>query len=123
MPYRIKRKAGVENFVDFKAGDWFKIKDHRNAPPIPKNNAMINDEINCDTRAFAWISPVVISPNILSGMAKVNTSDSADSIIRVVDVRGLMATFFTNPTTTADEVPPRVAPINRQDKKEISKIR
>jgi hypothetical protein len=21
MPYRIKRKAGVENFVDFKAGD------------------------------------------------------------------------------------------------------
>jgi hypothetical protein len=99
------------------------MKDHRNAPPIPKNKAMIKEEINCETRAFAWISPVVISPNMLSGMAKVNTSDSADSIIRVVDVLGLMATFFTNPTTTADEVPPRAAPINRQDKKEMSKIK
>ena len=55
-----------------------------------------------------------MSPRILIGIAKVNTSVSADSMISVVEVLALIDIFFTNPTTTAEDVPPKAEPINRQ---------
>lgn len=49
-------------------------------------------------------------------------SDSADSMIRVVIVFGRTSIFLTRPTTTAEEVPPSVAPMNKHDKVESPKI-
>ncbi len=62
------------------------MNDQRNAPLTPISKASTKEEMNCDNTALVDISPVVINPRILNGIARVNTSVWADSIIRVVEV-------------------------------------
>ena len=113
MPYNMNKNAGVENLVAFKVWIRLMINDHRKAPLIPITNAITSEEINCATRVCACISPVSMNPSMLNGIARVNTSVSADSMIRVVAVFGFTGIFLTNPTTTAEDVPPNAAPMNR----------
>ena len=64
-----------------------------------------------------------MSPRMEMGMASVNTSVSTDSMIKVVDVFEVTAILRTRPTTTAEDVPPNAAPINRQERMERPKIK
>ncbi len=113
----------MENLVLLKSGNLLIINDHRNAPRIPISKEKRTEARNCGITVFVDISPVVINPNIKSGMASVNTSVSADSMMRVVAVLGCTLILRTNPTTTAEEVPPKAAPIKSEDRRDRSKMK
>ncbi|MNV05363.1 hypothetical protein D3C71_956980 [compost metagenome] len=103
----------MENLVAFNVGNLLRMKAQKSAPKIPKTIASTKEVMNWEIKILTEKSPETIKPRIASGIAKVNTSVSADSIMSVVDVLGCTSTFFTKPTTTAEDVPPKADPINK----------
>lgn len=89
------------------------MNDQRNAPTTPIISAKTIEETNWEITETASIFPEVIKCSSVIGIANVNTSVSADSMMSVALVFGVTAVFLTNPTTTADEVPPSADPMNK----------